>query len=108
MTSAIFRYEFPPTVSMAEVEEAIVLAVLAAQGVHGEALVRLEARHYLDGAARKCIVDARTEVGATFNQIFVSFLLREFGNDGFRVERVLKDVGGLSSSTSSLPPIGSN
>jgi len=99
MTNEIFRYEFPDSISMEDVESSIVLAILATQGLHGEALVRLEARHHLDAAARKCIVDAGTAVGSDFNRIFASFLLREFGNDGFRVERVEKDLRSPPSST---------
>jgi len=90
MTSEIFRYEFPTNVAMADVEASIVLAVLATQGLHGEALVRLEARHHLDLPGRRCVVDASTPAGSDFNRIFVSFLLREFGDRGFCVERVEK------------------
>jgi hypothetical protein len=88
MASDIFRYDFPTAVAMDDVEASIVLAVLATQGLYGEALVRLEAKHHLDVTGRRCVVDARTPVGSDFNRIFVSFLLREFGDQGFRVERV--------------------
>jgi hypothetical protein len=91
MTSEIFRYEFPASISMEDVESSILLAVLATQGLHGEALVRLEARHHLDVPARRCVVDAGTPAGSDFNRIFVSFLLREFGDAGFKVERVNSD-----------------
>ena len=91
MSGEIFRYEFPASVAMEDVESSIVLAVLATQGLHGEALVRLHARHHLDIAGRRCVVDAGTPAGSDFNRILVSFLLCEFGDTGFRVERVEKE-----------------
>jgi hypothetical protein len=100
MTHEIYRYEFPSAVAMEDVESSIVLALLAAQGLHGEALVRLEARHHLDIAGRRCVVDASSAAGHDFNRIFASFLLREFGDAGFKVERVNTDPSPAASRQS--------
>ena len=87
MTKEIYRYVFFADVPMEEVEASILLAVLATESIHGESQVRLDASHYLDHAARACVIDAGTEVGKDFNRLFVGFLSREFGPDAFEVER---------------------
>ena len=81
-----FTYKFPSNAVMPEVESAIVLALLATEGLHGESLVRLELRHYLDAQQRALVVDASTEVGRDFNRILTSFLTRELSPEGFVVQ----------------------
>jgi hypothetical protein len=91
MASEIYRYEFPTSIAMADVESSIVMALLATQALHGEALVRLETRHYLDVPKHRCVVDAGTPSGHDFNRILAGLLMREFGPNGFKVERVDKE-----------------
>lgn len=88
MTHTIYRYVFPSALHLEEVEGALLLAVLATESLHGEAQVRLDASHFLDTAARTCVVDASTPVGRDLNRLFAGFLRREFGADAFTVERV--------------------
>ena len=58
-------------------------------GLEGPVLNHLNFGGYLMWALRTPVfVDARTEVGVTVAQIFTSFLLREFGDDVFSIERV--------------------
>jgi len=88
MKPTIYRYTFRNHTPLDEVEASLLLAILAAEGVHGEAQVRLDAGYFLDEKHRVLVVDARTDVGVTVAQIFTSFLLREFGDDAFSIERV--------------------
>jgi hypothetical protein len=88
MTPEIYRYVFNATVEMEEVEASLLLAVVAAESLHGESQVRLDTSHYLDPIKRACVIDAATAVGRDVNRLFVGFLRREFGEDAFRVERV--------------------
>jgi hypothetical protein len=64
------------------------LAMLAVEGIFGEARVRLEAAYHLDEARRAIIVDGAMPVGATVAHVFTSFLLHEFGDEAFEVRRV--------------------
>ena len=66
----------------------MLLAVLAAEGVFGEARVSLDCRYAIDESIRAIIVDAATPVGMLVNSIFVTFILREFGREAFDVWRV--------------------
>lgn len=91
MTRTRYRYEFRPNVPLREVEESVALAILAAEGVHGEAQVRLDAGYDLDEAGHACVIDATTAVGETIARVFTGFLRKEFGEDAFTVERVAAD-----------------
>ena len=84
----VYRYSFEKDVPLQDVEESLLLAVLAAECLHGESRVRLDAGYYLDKENRACVVDASTPVGQDISKIFTGFCIREFGEDSFKVERV--------------------
>jgi hypothetical protein len=88
MKGNIYRYTFVPEVPVEEVEASLVLSVFAAESLHGESQVRLDAAHAFDAAGRTCVIDAGTAVGRDLNCLFVGFLRREFGEQAFRVERL--------------------
>lgn len=88
----IYKYTFSPSVDMTEIEASFLLAVLATESLHGEAQVRLEARHALDSDRRCCVIDAGTPVGQDLNRLFVKFVGREFGEDAFAVQRVEQEA----------------
>jgi hypothetical protein len=88
MTKELYRYSFPPHVSVEDIEATLLLALWGAESLHGESQVRLDATHLLDRDRRACVIDAATPVGRDVNRLFVGFVRREFGEDGFRVERV--------------------
>ncbi len=88
MSSEIYCYCFASTVPLEDVEASLLLAVMSAESLHGEAQVRLDAAHQLDPAKRACVIDAGTPVGRDINRLFIGFVRREFGEDAFSVERV--------------------
>lgn len=88
MSNPHYRYVFTPSVPPEEVEASLLLALFAAEALHGEAQVQLDAGHAFDAERRACVIDAGTEVGRDLNRLFVGFLRREFGEDAFTVERV--------------------
>jgi hypothetical protein len=63
MNRELYRYNFDSKVPIRDVEESLLLAVLAAESLHGRSLVRLDASFCLDSHKRSCVVDAATEVG---------------------------------------------
>ena len=88
MSAEVYRYTFAPPVPFEEVEASLLLAVMAAESLHGQAQVRLDAGHALDGDKRRLVIDAGTLVGRDLNRLFLGFVSREFGEDSFQVERV--------------------
>lgn len=87
MDRQVYHYRFNGAVSLGEVEESLLLAVLAAESLYGRSPVRLDAAFCLDRDKRSCVVDAGSEVGRAIARIFTGFVTRQFGEDAFRVER---------------------
>ncbi len=88
MNRELYRYNFNSNVPLQEVEESLLLAVLATESLHGRSQVRLDASFCLDTGKRSCVVDAATDVGRAIASIFTGFLTREFGEEAFKVERI--------------------
>jgi len=88
MIAEAYRYRFKEGVDLQEAENTLLLAVLAVEGLYGEARVRMDAGYAIDQSIRVIVVDASTEVGQSVNSIFTAYLLREFGRLSFHVRRV--------------------
>ena len=85
---SLYRYTFAAEVPHEDIAASLLLAIWATESLHGESQVRLDAAHAIDPDRRVCVIDAATPVGQDINRLFVGFLRREFGDDGFRVERI--------------------
>jgi len=92
MTRTAYQYEFRAGTDLRDVEDTLLLALLAAEGVFGEARVRLDSAYRIDQEARTATVDASTAVGQIVNGIFAAFALREFGRDSFTARRPRAEV----------------
>ncbi len=93
MPDTVFRYTFAESIPMVEVEETLHLALITARILHGEEQVRLHARYTLDRRSRRCVVDEGSAVGLDLNRILLGFLRREYGDDGFALERTSESSG---------------
>ncbi len=92
MITEAYRYRFRQGADLRQAEDTLLLAILAAEGLYGEACIRMDAGYAIDESIRAIVVDASTEVGQAVNGIFTSFLLKEFGRLGFHV-RCVEGVG---------------
>lgn len=88
MERELYRYKLGDQVSMHDAEEMLLLALLGTESIHGAAQTRLDVAHSVDEEERAFVIDAATEVGIDLNRLFTGFLLREFGQDSFRVQRL--------------------
>ena len=88
MSREVYRYSFTPAVRMADAEESLLLAVLAAESLHGRSRVRMDASYCTDAEKRACVIDATSQVGRDICRIFTGFAIREFGEDAFQVRRI--------------------
>ena len=88
MNTAVYRFTFEHTVPLSESEQTLHLAILAAEGLFGESLVRMDLTYHIDEPRRVLLVDGSTEVGAAVIRIFTALLLREIGRHRFTVRRV--------------------
>lgn len=87
MNRQVFRFSFGELVSMQQVEETLLLSVMAVESLHGATAVRLGGSYALDLSRRVCVVDATAEVGQAICRIFTGLLSREIGDDAFQVTR---------------------
>lgn len=88
MNGDIYRYQFTPEVPANDAEETLLLAVLAAECLHGQSRVRLDASYSMDAEKHACVIDAGTDVGRDIVRIFTGFAIREFGEEAFKVKRI--------------------
>lgn len=87
MLAEVYRYSCARSVPFEDVEAALLLAVMAAESLHGQAQVRLDAGHALDRDKRQLVIDASTPVGCDLNRLFLGFVSCEFGDDSIQIER---------------------
>lgn len=97
MSGPVYQFTFAAEIPFESVEVTLLRAILAAEALHGETQVRLDAAHCLDAEQRTCVIDARTDVGRDLNRLFAGFACREFGPDAFRVRRQLAHSAGSST-----------
>ena len=90
MSVGVFRFTFSSDVPLDEAEATLQLAIFAVEGLFGTARVRLDFAYHIDTDHRMVVVDGSKEVGAMVVQVFAGLLLREFGEDAFSIERVIK------------------
>lgn len=88
MRTAVFRFSFGRGADLAEAEATLHLAVLAAEGLLGEARVRMEFAYHPDPPRSAILVDGGTPSGDAIVRVYTAFLTREFGPDGFAVRRM--------------------
>ncbi len=88
MSQEVYRYNFAEHVDLQEVQATLVLSILAVESLHGQTQTRLDASHYIDEVGRACVIDGGTQVGKDLNRLFAGYLMREFGDDAFAVQRL--------------------
>jgi len=81
MNKERYRYQFDEKVPPQDIEETLMLALLAVESMHGRTRVRMDGRFQLDKKKRLCVIDAGTRIGADLAQIFTGYATREFGDD---------------------------
>lgn len=82
-----YFYQIASDISIDDVMATLDLSLIGVQSVHGESRARLDARFAADHEAKTIEIDASTAVGQAFNDLFVGYLVREFGLMSFTVER---------------------
>ena len=87
MKTDTYRIEFDATVPLLDVEQLLHLTIFAAQGLFGEARVRMDVAYHLDEPHRVLAVDAASEVGDAVARMFTGLLIKEYGEEAFRVRR---------------------
>lgn len=88
MTARSYRYTFPPGPGTDDLQDTLLLAVLACEALHGDARVRLEGDYSFDRRHRRCEIATTSDVGRDLNRLFAGLVAKEFGRDSFRVQHL--------------------
>jgi hypothetical protein len=80
------RFVFDRPISMNAVHGTLRLAQLAAESLHGQDRVALEAARKFDREQRCVVIDVSTDVGRTLAAVFLGYARREFGPDAIEVQ----------------------
>lgn len=81
--SISFRFEFDTDLD--RVEDAVLMALLATEGLYGLPRVRLETGYSLDPKSRSVTIETGSEVGRDAARIFAGIAAREMGEQAFTV-----------------------
>ena len=92
MKSDVYRFTLARVVDLIEAESTLQLAILATEGLLGEACVRMETSYHIDAPRCAVLIDGGTPAGNAVVRIFTAFITREFGADAFSVRRVARPV----------------
>jgi hypothetical protein len=85
MPADVYRFEFDRSVPLADAEMSLHLALFAVEGLYGQARVRLDGTYRADEQSHVIIINGATEVGAAIARVFTNLLVREFGEEAFKV-----------------------
>ena len=88
MNKTIYHYQIKDGVLMSAVKDSLLLSIMATESLFGRPRINLEARFRLERVSRVCIIDIGTQVGETIARVFTGLLIREFGEQAFKVEKV--------------------
>lgn len=88
MNETTYRFRFNDTIELDEAESTLHLAILAAEGLFSEALLRVSFSYRRDDEGHCLHVNGGDEISETVIRIFVSFVIKEFGSTAFTVSTV--------------------
>ncbi len=106
MSRIAYRFDLDAATPLTEAEMSLHLAMIALEGLFGRAGVRLDARYHLDEPRRAIVVDGSTLIGESLVKVFAALLIREFGDAGFTVRRIVpsSSTGDPEPTTPAPPP----
>ena len=87
----VLQFEFDPLIEIADAEATLHVAIVAVEGLLGEARIRTDLTYHADPVHRFIQIDGSGEVGDAVIRALVSLLTREFGAGSFAVRRVAAD-----------------
>ena len=91
MSKTVYRYQFEPDVPLEEAETSLVLAIIAAEALHGQPAVRLSLRYLFGEEKHACVIDGDNDVARQVVLIFTQFLIRQFGDDAFQITQPVRE-----------------
>lgn len=85
MHTTTYHYRFNDATELDEAESTLHLAILAAEGLFSEALLRVSFSYHRDDAGHSLLINGGDEISETVVRIFTSFAIKEFGSTAFTI-----------------------
>ena len=105
----IYRFRFARTVPPRDIEDTLLLALMAVESLHGRARLRMDGGYAFDKEQRLCEIDASSKVGADLAEIFTGYATREYGDDAMTIQQeTMQDDTRDASSHAAAAPAGAN
>jgi len=88
-----YKFIFNPSVPVSDVEETLLLSVIAAESLHGKSRLRRDVVYEFRCERESCVeqavlvIESNTDAGRDLAKLFTGFAIREYGEDAFRVRR---------------------
>ena len=83
MSTTVYKFKFDAATELDEAESTLHLAILAAEGLFSEALLRVNFSYHRDDEAKSLHINGGDEISETVVRIFTSFAIKEFGSTAF-------------------------
>ena len=93
-SATIYKFSVPKRRANGDIIQAILsLAVKETELIYGRARLKLETDYKLDRKRPACLIEGGTECGEHLAKLMSGFLIKQFGENGFRVDRLQKQGG---------------
>lgn len=104
MNTTRYRFRFGSNVSASEMEDTLMLALMAVDGLYGRTRRKLDGCYRIDKEKRLCEIGATTKLGFDLGAIFAHYAVQEFGVHGVVIERHPLLPGSTSGNTDAPYP----
>lgn len=95
--AAVCKFSFPYGPNKVDLESQLALAIISAESAYGSARVRINASYYLSKEKPEVVIDVSSDVGEHIAQVFTGLMIRNLGENNFRVRRLEKHAEVISS-----------
>lgn len=93
-SATIYKFSVPKGRANVDILQAILtLAVKETEIIYGRAKLKLETDYKLELKRPACLIEGGTECGEHLAKLMSGFLIKQFGENGFRVARLTKQGG---------------
>jgi hypothetical protein len=103
MIRTVYRFEFTEGPDMKDVEETLLLSILAVGCLHGESAIRLDVGYAIDPERRVAAIDGTTPSGSAVARVFTGLSIHEFGDENFSIARVDAPLPASPAAASAQP-----
>ncbi len=86
-----YKFKFLSGPALQEAEKTLLLSTVAAEGLYGEARVRMDATYVVDKDLNTITVDTSSRVGQDIASIFTAYITKELSQSKFIVRRLSQE-----------------